>query len=262
MWSSSLALYLARPERSRGAVTRRPRSAPQFRPGRAAFGLALALLASCRAQEDANSQSAFPEPQRPVAPIVSSAYRDEDARDSAGEFEQVTRLAEIRTGMSIADIGAGQGYYTVRLSPIVGRTGRVLAEDIVPETIRALGQRVQRERLDNVALRLGQPNDPQLPDASFDRILMIHMYHEIAQPYEFLWHLRGDLAREGRVIVVDADRTTDRHGTPPRLLVCEFNAVGYELTRFERLGDSESYFAAFEPRGPRPQPADVRACAL
>ncbi len=97
---------------------------------------------------------------------------------------------------------------------------------------------------------------------SFDRILMIHMYHEIAQPYEFLWHLRGDLAREGRVVVVDADRTTDRHGTPPRLLVCEFNAVGYELTRFERLADSESYFASFEPRGPRPEPRDIRACAL
>ena len=83
---------------------------------------------------------------------------------------------------------------------------------------------------------------------------MIHMYHEIAQPYEFLWHLRGDLKRDGRVVVVDADRTTDRHGTPPRLLVCEFNAVGYELTRFERLADSESYFASFEPRGPRPEP--------
>lgn len=225
----------------------------------AVFGLL--ALASCRAQEPAN-QAAFPAPQRPVAPIVSSQYRDEDARDSVGEFQSVVRLADIRAGMSIADIGAGQGYYTVRLSPIVGRGGRVLAQDIVPQTIRTLGQRVTRERLDNVALRLGQPNDPLLPDASFDRILMIHMYHEIAQPYEFLWHLRGDLKRDGRVIVVDADRTTDRHGTPPRLLVCEFNAVGYELTRFERLADSESYFASFEPRGPRPEPGEIRACAL
>src|SRR5690242_18209590 len=112
---------------------------------------ALLLLAGCRAQETANRQSAFPAPQRPVAPIVSSEYRDEDARDSVGEFQSVVRLAEIRQGMSIADIGAGQGYYTVRLSPIIGRQGRILAEDIVPATIRALGQRVQRERLDNVA---------------------------------------------------------------------------------------------------------------
>ncbi|MGQ0589505.1 MAG: class I SAM-dependent methyltransferase [Sphingosinicella sp.] len=221
--------------------------------------LALVLLGGCRQQEQ---KAAFPAPQRPVAPIVSSAYRDEEARDSVGEFQTVVRLAEIGPGMSIADIGAGQGYYTVRLSPIVGRAGRVLAEDIVPDTMRTLGQRVQRERLDNVAIRVGQPNDPQLPDRSFDRILMIHMYHEIASPFEFLWHLRDDLKPGGSIIVVDADRSTDRHGTPPRLLVCEFNALGYELKRFERLPDSESYFASFEPTGDRPEPGQIPACAL
>ncbi len=218
----------------------------------------LALLAGCR--EPAAENATFPAPQRPVAPITSSEYRDEDARDSIGEFETVVRLAEIGEGMSVADIGAGQGYYTVRLSPIVGPQGRVLAEDIVPETIRALAQRVQNERLDNVAIKLGDASDPQLPDRSFDRILMIHMYHEIASPSEFLWHLRDDLAQGGKIIVVDADRPTDRHGTPPRLLVCEFSAVGYELRRFERLGDSESYFASFEPRGPRPEPGTIRPC--
>ena len=224
---------------------------------RAAFLLLALCLSACREQQKA---STFPEPRRPVAPIVSSSYRDEDARDSVGEFETVVRLAELRPGMSIADIGAGQGYYTVRLSPMVGRNGRVLAEDIVPATIQELARRVQRERLDNVALKLGTPNDPQLPDASFDRILMIHMYHEIARPSEFLWHLHDDLKRGGSIVVVDADRTTDRHGTPPRLLVCEFNAVGYELTRFERLPDSESFFASFQVRGPRPEPQNIPAC--
>jgi ubiquinone/menaquinone biosynthesis C-methylase UbiE len=219
--------------------------------------LALALLASC---QDAPAGSAFPEPQRPVAPIVSPRYSDEDARDSAGEFETVTRLAEIREGMSVADIGAGEGYYTVRLSPIVGRTGRVLAQDIVPQTIQALAQRVQRERLDNVALKLGQPNDPQVPDASFDRILLIHMYHEIQRPSEFLWNLRDALKRGGQIIVVDADRPTNQHGTPPRLLVCEFNALGLELKRFERLADTESYFAAFEASNPKPAPGDIPVC--
>ena len=220
---------------------------------------ALALVAGCRGQP-AERRSEFPQPQRPVAPIVSSRYLNEDARDSLGEFETVVRLAEIRPGMSVADIGAGEGYYTVRLSPIVGRNGRVLAEDIVPATIQNLARRVERERLDNVALRLGQPNDPQLPDASFDRILMIHMYHEIQSPFEFLWHLRDDIKRGGSVVVVDADRPTDRHGTPPRLLVCEFNSVGYELKRFERLPDSESFFAWFEPSGTKPEPGDIPRC--
>jgi len=220
--------------------------------------LPLALLGACR--EQVEELSPFPEPQRPVAPIVSSRYLNEDARDSIGEFETVIRLAEIRAGMSVADIGAGEGYYTVRLSPMVGREGRVLAEDIVPATIQELARRVQRERLDNVALKLGLPNDPQLPDASFDRVLMIHMYHEIARPSEFLWHLHDDLTRDGSIIVVDADRPTDRHGTPPRLLVCEFNAVGFELTLFDRLPDTESYFAAFAPRGPKPAPEEIHTC--
>ena len=60
--------------------------------------------------------------------------------------------------------------------------------------------------------------------------------------------------------VVDADRPTDHHGTPPKLLICEFGAIGYELTRFERLADTQSYFAQFEPRGPRPAPEQIKVC--
>jgi len=229
--------------------------------------LALTMLAvplalgasSCRQQQQ--KASAFPEPHRPVS-AVSSRYLNEDTRQSMGEFTTVTRLAEVGQRMSVADIGAGGGYYTVRLSPMVGNKGRVLAEDIVPDTIRSLAQRIQRERLDNVAIRLGQPNDPQLPAGSFDRVFMIHMYHEISRPSEFLWNLRPALKSSGRVIVVDADRPTERHGTPPRLLLCEFSAVGYGLTRFERLPDNESYFAQFEPRGPRPAPGDIPICTL
>jgi protein-L-isoaspartate O-methyltransferase len=241
-------------------------SAPRLRSGRTrlrilgAAAAAFTLLAACGGSPE-QQRNSFPDPQRPVAPIESSGYLNEDSRDSVGEAERVMELAEIGQGMYVADIGAGEGYYTVRLSPLVGERGRVLAQDVVPETIHELARRVNRERLDNVALRVGQPNNPLLPEASFDRVLMIHMYHEIQRPAEFLWHMRASLKRGGRVVVVDADRPTDRHGTPTRLLVCEFNAVGYELTRFERL-DSETYFAQFEPRGPHPQPADIPACAL
>jgi ubiquinone/menaquinone biosynthesis C-methylase UbiE len=215
------------------------------------------LLAAC---EKAAEQSSFPKPNRPVSPIVSPRYSNEDARDSVGEAETVMKLADIREGMTVADIGAGEGYYTVRLAPLVGKKGRVLAQDIVPATRDALAQRVQRENLENVWVKLGEPNNPHLPDVSFDRVLLIHMYHEIEMPSEFLWHVRADLKKGGRVVVVDADRPTDRHGTPPKLLICEFTAIGYELTRFERLGDSESYFAQFEPKGERPEPGAIPTC--
>ncbi|MFL6843912.1 MAG: class I SAM-dependent methyltransferase [Allosphingosinicella sp.] len=219
--------------------------------------LALLLLSACKEKTE---ESPFPKPKRPVSPIVSASYMNEDARDSVREAETVMGLADIGAGMFVADIGAGEGYYTVRLAPLVGRRGRVLAEDIVPQTITALAGRVTREDLHNVAVKLGRPNDPMLPDGSFDRIFMIHMYHEIESPSEFLWNLRADLKPHGRVVVVDADRPTDRHGTPPRQLICEFAAVGYQLTRFERLSDSESYFAQFEPNGPRPEPKDIPVC--
>lgn len=224
------------------------------------FILAAGLLPLAACKGEPKADSPFPAPQRPVAPIVSSNYSDEDARDSLGEAETVMSLADIQPGMSVADIGAGEGYYTVRLAPLVGKQGRVLAQDIVPETRDALARRVQREELDNVAVKLGEPNNPMLPAASFDRVFMIHMYHEIERPSEFLWHTRGSLKRNGRVVVVDADRPTDRHGTPPGLLVCEFAAVGYELTRFERLRDSESYFAQFEAKGPLPAPGTIPTC--
>jgi ubiquinone/menaquinone biosynthesis C-methylase UbiE len=195
-----------------------------------------------------------------VSPIVSPRYSNEDARDSVKEAETVMRLADVQPGMKVADIGAGEGYYTVRLAPLVGKKGRVLAEDIIPQTRDNLAARVQRENLDNVAVRLGKENDPLLPERSFERIFMIHMYHEIARPSEFLWHLRDALSPAGRIVVVDADRPTDRHGTPPRLLMCEFAALGYALTRFERL-TGDAYFAQFQPNAPKPQPAGIPACA-
>jgi cyclopropane fatty-acyl-phospholipid synthase-like methyltransferase len=222
--------------------------------------LPLLLLAIGCDAATPEKMSAFPDPKRPVSPIVSARYSNEDARDSVGEFETVVKLAEVAPGMTVADIGAGEGYYTVRLAPLVGRKGRVLAQDIVPETRDSLAQRAHRENLENVAVKLGEPNDPKLPETSFDRIFLIHMYHEIERPSEFLWHLRPALKKGGRVVVVDADRPTDRHGTPPKLLVCEFSSVGYELTRFDRLPDSESYFAQFEARGARPEPGQIRVC--
>jgi protein-L-isoaspartate O-methyltransferase len=231
-------------------------------PASGKIGVAAALLflaPACEAQQQVE-RSAFPNPARPVAPIVSARYSDEDARDSVGEFETVVDLAGIARGMSVADIGAGEGYYTIRLSPVIGKEGRVLAQDIVPATRDALAQRVNRERLDNVAVKLGEPNNPMLPERSFDRVLLIHMYHEIERPSEFLWNLRTALKGDGSVVVVDADRPTDRHGTPPRLLLCELAAVGYQLARFERMPDSDSYFAQFTASGPRPQPGDIPTC--
>ena len=215
------------------------------------------LLASCRAQPQ---DSPFPKAQRDVAPIVSDAFSTEDARDRVGEAEAVLALAGIEPGMSVADVGAGEGYYTVRLARAVGPSGRVLAEDIVPGVRDALTERVQRQQLDNVAVKLGAPDNPLLPRQSFDRIFLVHMYHEVKSPYAFLWHLREGLKPDGLVIVVDSARPVKRHGMPPKQLRCEFEAVGLELVRFQSLIAADSYYAAFRAARPRPAPQQIEPC--
>jgi ubiquinone/menaquinone biosynthesis C-methylase UbiE len=202
----------------------------------------------------------FPQADRPVAKIVSSRWSTEEARDRLREADEVMNRAGIKPGMTVADIGAGEGYYTTRLAARVGKNGRVLAQDIVPEVRNDLAERVNRERLDNVSVKLGEPDDPKLPANSFDRVFMVHMYHEIADPYAFLWNLRPALKPGGQVIVVDADRPTQNHGTPPALLKCELAAVGYTQVRFERMPQAGGYFAAFEARGPRPEPRAITSC--
>src|SRR6516162_601169 len=97
---------------------------------------------------------AFPKPDRPVADIVSPIWHSEKERDVAGEPRQLVRLLGIKSGRTVADIGAGSGYYVVRLSPIVGPHGRVIAEDVVPEYLRGLLRRVRDLGLQNVTIAL------------------------------------------------------------------------------------------------------------
>ena len=204
----------------------------------------------------------FPHAERPVAPADSTRFSDEASRDKLNEAGDVMDRSGVEPGMTVADIGAGDGYYTVRLAARVGEKGRVLAQDIQPKVIERLADRVSRERLDNVSIKLGAVDDPRLPANSFDRVFLIHMYHEIAEPYAFLWRLRPALHKGGEVVVVDADRPTNQHGTPPRLLFCEMEAVGYKLVSFvedERFG---GYFARFTPEGARPEPGAIKPCTM
>jgi len=217
----------------------------------------LTFLAACRAEPQAPG---FPDADRPVAPIVSNAFSTEDARDRLGEAEEVMAFAGVRRGMTVADIGAGEGYYTVRLSPIVGSGGRVLAQDIIPATRDQLAQRVDREGLDNVSVRLGRPDDPRIPTASFDRIFLVHMYHEVTSPYSFLWHLRAGLKANGEIIVVDADREVRNHGMPRAQLACEMAALGLRQVRIATLAGSGNYAAAFRIARRRPAPDAIKPC--
>jgi predicted methyltransferase len=206
--------------------------------------------------------AAFPKPDRPVADIVSPIWHDEKERDDAGEPRQLVRLLGIKPGMTVADIGAGSGYYVVRLAPIVGPNGRVIAQDVVPEYLRGLRNRVRDLGLRNVTVTLGEPHDPRLPASSLDAAILVHMYHEITQPYALLYNLVPAFKPGARIAIVDAFGPTSEHGTPPSLLRCELAAVGYREISFDRLTGSYAYLAVFAPPAiaSRPRPDAMVAC--
>ncbi len=206
--------------------------------------------------------SLFPRPARPVADIVSPTWGDAQERDLAGETRQLTDKLALKSGEILADIGAGAGYDTLRLSRVVGPKGRVIAEDVRPEYLTVLMRSVRSEKLANVVPALGQTDDPRLKPASVDVAVLIHMYHEIAAPYAFLYNLAPAMKPGGRVGVMDLARGTAQHGTPPSLLRCEFEAVGYRQVGSSQMDGGLGYLAVFAApkHGERPRPQDIRPC--
>lgn len=227
--------------------------------------LASFAVAACKpATRDSRSETAraFPKADRPISKLGGNGFSTERDRDNRNEASTVMDLAAIRSGLSVADIGAGEGYYTVRLAERVGAKGRVLAQDIDGDALRRLGSRVEKDRLDNVSIKPGAPDDPRLPERSFDRVFMVHMYHEVTEPYAFAWRIWPSLKPGGRVVVVDVDRSTDQHGIPPALLICEMEAVGFRLDEFHRKPEIAGYYAQFAAAPTRPEPGSIRPCRL
>jgi ubiquinone/menaquinone biosynthesis C-methylase UbiE len=200
--------------------------------------------------------------QRPAAEIVSPTRSTEAKRDANKEAQQLARLMGLTSGMVVGDVGAGSGYHTVRLSRVVGLSGVVIAQDVRRDYLADLAKRVQRLNLANVKVALGEPHDPRLPARSLDAAILVHMYHEIAEPYALLYNLAPALKPGARVGIVDLNRPIQEHGTPPQLLRCELAAIGYREVGFHTLTGDAGYLAVFSPatENERPQPSAIVPC--
>jgi len=109
----------------------------------------------------------------------------------------------IKPGQTVADLGAGSGYFSFRIAPLVGPTGKVLAIDIEPAMLEAIAQRAQREHVDNVATVHGSAQDPHLAPGSVDLLFMVDVYHELEYPYEMMTRVRAALKPGGRVALIE-----------------------------------------------------------
>jgi ubiquinone/menaquinone biosynthesis C-methylase UbiE len=223
--------------------------------------MAAVALAGCAVVGLARAaEPRFPRVERPIAPIISPAFSTEAERDRHGESERVLNRLQVHPGMRVADIGAGDGYYTVRLARRLGPGATIYAEDVSGPYLDRLAARLAREKIGGVTLVHGTAADPRLPRTSVDLAILAHVYHEIEQPYEFMYRLHAALRSAGRVAIIDVDRPTSEHGTPPALLRCELAAVGYRRIDFASLAPAEGYLAVFAPPKILPRPDQIRPC--
>ncbi len=169
-------------------------------------------------------------------------WLEREERDIEEAPDKALDALDLQAGSTVADIGAGSGYMTVRMARRVGPSGKVYAEDIQPEMIALLKKRLQRERVTNVIPVLGAYDDPMLPAATIDLMLLVDVYHEFSEPVKMLSGMRAALKSGGRLVLLEyrkEDPTVPirfEHKMSVQEAKAEVEAAGLTLTKVdERL---------------------------
>jgi SAM-dependent methyltransferase len=172
---------------------------------------------------------------------------DSPGREERLQINRVMDILGITPGKAVADIGAGSGWFTVRAARRVGAGGMVYAVDINPEAVKYVGERAQKEQLQNVKTILSKADDPLLPANSVDAVLLLKAYHEVAQPVALLRNLRGALRAGAKVGIIDRNGNGEDHGVGRDVVIREAKEAGYELVKEYDFvkGDKMDYFLVF-----------------
>lgn len=204
------------------------------------------LQLQCLTAQPQNTATPDPQPRKTSRPYTGDlSIFDSPGRDERLQISRVMDILRIAPGKTVADIGAGSGWFTVRAAKRVGNTGTVYAVDINPEAIRYINSRILSENLSNVKPILGKPDNPLLP-AGVDAVLLLKTYHEVAEPVALLRNLRSSLAASARVGVIDRNGNGEDHGVARDIVIREANAAGYRLLQqYDFVKDGMDYFLVF-----------------
>ena len=212
----------------------------------------LAVLFSspvCFFQAAAQTPSSATPQQRPTSQPYTGdlSIFETPGRDQRLQINRVMDILGINPGKTVADIGAGSGWFTVRAAKRVGSDGLVYAVDINPQAISYIGERAQKEHLQNIKTIQSQPDDPLLPPASVDAVLMLKTYHEISHPVTLLRNLRAALRPGAKVGIIDRNGNGENHGVEKNVVIREAKEAGYSLLNDYDFvkGDKMDYFLVF-----------------
>jgi ubiquinone/menaquinone biosynthesis C-methylase UbiE len=169
---------------------------------------------------------------------------DSPGRDERLQINRVMDILGIVPGKTVADVGAGSGWFTVRAARRVGDHGTVYAVDINPESIRYVDDRAQKEKLHNVKTILSKADDPLLPPGAIDAVLLLKTYHEVANPVALLRNLRASLHPGAKVGIIDRNGNGEDHGVGRDVVLREAAQAGYRLLKQYDFvkGDKMDYF--------------------
>jgi ubiquinone/menaquinone biosynthesis C-methylase UbiE len=169
-------------------------------------GLVLAIVVTAALTLVAQQRGVHPVSGRVYAQTMSvqgAPWLDRRERVDEENPDLALRLLRIRKGATIADIGAGSGYITIRMAKIVGPMGKVYASDIQQGMLDLLQQNVSKAKLDNIVPVLGAIDDPKLPAESLDLAIMVDVYHEFSEPQKMLQRIREALKTDGRLVLLE-----------------------------------------------------------
>ena len=205
------------------------------------ISILILFLACCFGAVGAQEQRKTSEPYTGDLSIFESPGREERL-----QINRVMDILGISAGKSVADIGAGSGWFTVRAAKRV-RSGTVYAVDINPEAVRYITERAEKEKLPNVKAILSKADDPLLPRDSVDAVLLLKTYHEVAHPVELLKNLRPALRTGAKVGIIDRNGNGENHGVGSDVVIREAKEAGYKLAeKYDFVkGDNMDYFLVF-----------------
>ncbi len=189
------------------------------------------VLAASLAPAIGQTTTAAPQAERKT----STPYKgdltifDYPDRDQKLHINQVMDLLGITPGKTVADIGAGSGWFTVRAARRVTDQGKVYAVDINPEAVAYIRQRAEKDGLANITTILGSGDDPRLPANSVDAVLLLKTYHEVAKPVDLMRNLRPALRPGARVGIIDRNGNGENHGVTKQVVISEMESAGYRL---------------------------------
>ena len=213
------------------------------------FVLLLACSLGVKAQGTAPVASRV-DPQRKTSEPYTGdlSIFESPGRDERLQIKRVMDILGVTAGKSVADIGAGSGWFTVRAAKRVGE-GTVYAVDINEQAVRYISERAQKEKLQNIKAILSKPDDPMLPANSVDAVLLLKTYHEVANPVELMRKLHAALRNGAKVGIIDRNGNGENHGVESEVVIREAKEAGYRLVeKYDFVkGDDMDYFLVFTP---------------